>query len=146
MILPSANRPNGGSSTRWLGIIDLYIWAALNRDGLVKYDEPDGCAKADDGKSFDDHRLEEDHLDACHQLAAMLKPLKFLVEVLGATKKPTSNLVKPFVGKMIDRLDADKSIVTYYRGKKETIKVLLPAAAAVCCCCPMLLPIVSYVS
>ena len=111
-IVPDASRPNGGSASRWLGIIPLYIWSAKNREGLIKYDEPEGRAKNDDGLGFDDHRLDEHHLDAVHQLAVMLEPLQVLVDVLDATKKPTSNMIKPFVGKMIDRLDADKHIVT----------------------------------
>lgn len=68
---------------------------------------------------------------ACHQLAAILQPLQVLIAVLEATKQPTSNLVKPYVGRMIDRLDSNKNVITYYRGKKETIMVS-PMHQSVC--------------
>lgn len=55
--------------------------------------------------------------------AAVLDPFLVMITTLEATQKPTSNLVKPFVGKMIDRLDAERSTVTTYRGVKEVIKV-----------------------
>lgn len=116
-------RPNGGSATRWLGIIDLYIWASKFSDALQKYNEPEDCVKSDDGSTFKDHTMSADQFLACHQLAAILQPLQVLVSVLEATKTPTSNLVKPFVGKMIDRLDMEKNVTTTYRGKKEVIRV-----------------------
>ncbi len=58
-----------------------------------------------------------------HQLAAILSPVKTLISILEASAYPTSNLVKPFIGKMIDKLDPNKSTTTEYRGRKEVIRV-----------------------
>ena len=99
----------------------------------MTYDEPKDCAKSDDGKTFKEHQMTVEQYNACHQLAAMLIPLKLCCDVFEATQKPTSNLIKPFVGKMIDRLDRDKKITTEYRGRKEVIKVN-------CCFLLLLLP------
>ena len=58
-----------------------------------------------------------------HQLAAILSPVKTLISILEASAYPTSNLVKPFIGKMIDKLYPNKSTTTEYRGRKEVIRV-----------------------
>lgn len=105
----------------------------------MQYDEPANCAKSDDETTFKDWTLSLEQYEACHQLAAILQPLKILVGVLEGTKAPTSNLVKPFVGKMIDRLESEKNITTHYRGKKEVIKVtvnpdVVGSMYSICCC------------
>ena len=56
-------------------------------------------------------------------MAAVLSPVKVLIATMEASEYPTSNLVKPYIGKMIDRLSPHKSTPTDYRGKKEIIKV-----------------------
>ena len=56
-------------------------------------------------------------------MAAVLAPVKVLIATMEASEYPTSNLVKPYIGKMIDRLSPLKSTTTEYRGIKEIIKV-----------------------
>ena len=56
-------------------------------------------------------------------MAAVLGPVKVLIATLEASTYPTSNLVKPYIGKMIDRLSSTKSTSTDYRGIVEVIKV-----------------------
>ena len=56
-------------------------------------------------------------------MAAILAPVKVVIATMEASDYPTSNLVKPYVGKMIDRLSPHKSTPTDYRGRKEVVKV-----------------------
>ena len=56
-------------------------------------------------------------------MAAILAPVKVLIASMEASEYPTSNLVKPYIGKMIDRLSPLKSTTTEYRGIKEIVKV-----------------------
>ncbi len=56
-------------------------------------------------------------------MAAILAPVKVLIAAMEASEYPTSNLVKPYIGKIIDRLSPLKSTPTDYRGRKEIIKV-----------------------
>ena len=58
-----------------------------------------------------------------HQLAAILSPVKTLISILEASAYPSRILVKPFIGKMIDKLDPNKSTITEYKGRKEIIRV-----------------------
>jgi hypothetical protein len=69
------------------------------------------------------HVLTDEQALCAHQMAAILAPVKVLIATMEASEYPTSNLVKPYIGKMIDRLSPLKSTPTEYRGKKEIIKV-----------------------
>jgi hypothetical protein len=69
------------------------------------------------------HVLTDEQALCAHQMAAVLSPVKVLIATMEASEYPTSNLVKPYIGKMIDRLSPHKSTPTDYRGKKEIIKV-----------------------
>ncbi len=69
------------------------------------------------------HILTDEQALCAHQLAAILSPVKVLVAILEGGDYPTSNLIKPYIGKMIDRLYKDKSTYTDYKGKREVIKV-----------------------
>ena len=69
--------------------------------------------------------------------AVVLSPFLVLLGVLEATQKPTSNLVKPYVGKMIDRLEEGKSSSSSYRGRKETVKVSCKVKVVFCDCCDL---------
>ena len=57
-------------------------------------------------------------------MAAILSHVKTLIVTLEASSYPTSNLVKPYVGKMIERLSAYKGTHTTYRDVREHIKVM----------------------
>ena len=56
-------------------------------------------------------------------MEAVLQPVQQLIATLEGGLYPTSNLVKPYVGKMIDRLEPGRSTTTMYRKIKEVIKV-----------------------
>ena len=56
-------------------------------------------------------------------MAAVSAPVKVLIATMEASKYSTSNLVKPYIGKLIDRLSLLKSTPTNYRGRKEFRKV-----------------------
>lgn len=106
-------------------MIDVYIWFGVHQDILETYVEPVDCVVNDDGTTFQHHKLDEEDFLCVHQLAAILSPVKVLLATLEAGKYPTSNLVKPYIGKMIDRLEPNKSTITMYRGYKEVIKVIM---------------------
>ena len=55
-------------------------------------------------------------------MAAISAHVKVFIATMEASEYPTSNLVKPYIGKMIDRLSPLKSTSTDYRGWKEIIK------------------------
>ncbi len=55
-------------------------------------------------------------------MAAVVQHVRQRIATLEGGKYPTSNLVKPYVGKMIDRLAPERTTTTTYRGKKEIIK------------------------
>ena len=120
---PGTTRPNPGSPTRWGGVVDIYIWIGIHQQALDAYEEPNDCAVNDDGTSYNNHKLTDEDFLCAHQLAAILSPVKVLLSTLEAGNYPTSNLVKPYIGKMIDRLEPHKSTSTTYRGEKEVIKV-----------------------
>ena len=67
--------------------------------------------------------LTDEQALCAHQMSAVLAPVKVLIATMEASAYPTSNLVKPYIGKMIDRLSPHKSTPTDYRGRKEVIKV-----------------------
>ena len=73
---------------------------------------------------YNNHVLTDEEALCAHQLAQILSPVKTLIATLEASSYPTSNLVKPYVGKMIDRLSPDKGTHTTYRDVKEHIKVM----------------------
>jgi hypothetical protein len=56
-------------------------------------------------------------------MAAIGAFVKVLIATMEASEYPTSNLVKPYIGKMIDRLSPLKINPTDYRGTKEIRKV-----------------------
>ena len=58
-------------------------------------------------------------------MADVLQPVQQRIATLERGKYPTSNLVKPYVGKMIHRLEPGRTTTTMYRGKKELIKLIL---------------------
>ena len=72
---------------------------------------------------YANHVLSNDEEIVAHQLAAVLAPVKLVIATLEGSGYPTSNLVKPIIGRLIDKLDPEKSTITDYRGKKEIIKV-----------------------
>ena len=124
-INPVVTRPNGGSATRWGGKIDIYQWCGKYVDDLGAYVEPPGCAKPDDDiddNSLNKYSLNDEEARIVHQLAAVLTHVKDLLAILEATLHPTSNLVLPYIGKMIDRLETSRSTTTTYRNKKEVIR------------------------
>ena len=69
------------------------------------------------------HVLSHDEEIVAHQMAAILNPVKVIIATLEGGAYPTSNLVKPIIGKIIDNLEPDKPTITDYGGKKEIIKV-----------------------
>ena len=69
------------------------------------------------------HILTDEQALRAHQLAAILSPVKILIAILRGEDYPTSNLIKSYIGKMIDRLSEDEHTNTDYRGKREVIKV-----------------------
>ena len=97
----------------------MYIWCSVNSGALDEYCEPEDCVTNDDGTTYDNHKLSDEHCIACHQLSAICDPVKTVIATMEATQKPTSNLVKPFLNKLIDRLENRRSITTFYRGNKE---------------------------
>ena len=106
-------------------MIDIYIWIGTNEQVLRQYIEPSDCVDNDDGSSFKDHMLNDEQFLCAHQMADVLHPVSQLIATLEGGLYPTSNLVKPYVEQMIDRLEPGRTTTTTYRGKKETIKVLL---------------------
>ena len=42
-------RPNQGSVTRWVGMIDIYMWIAKYWETLLRYREHEDCFENDDG-------------------------------------------------------------------------------------------------
>ena len=56
-----------------------------------------------------------------HQLAAILSTVKVLIDLEGG-EYPTSNLIKPYIRKKIDKLFEDKPTYTNYRRKREVIQ------------------------
>ena len=121
-IEPGITRPNGGGNIRWGYTIDVYEWIAQAEDALDQYEEPPGCAQSEDGSTYSKHALTEEEQIIVYQLASVLLPCRTLIAILEATKTPTNNLVLPYVGKMIDRLEPHKATVTYVSGEKEIIK------------------------
>ena len=115
-------RPNGGGNIRWGYTIDVYEWIALAEGALKQYVEPPDCARSDDGSTYSRHALTDEEHTIVHQLVSVLLPCRTLIAILEATLTPTNNLVLPYVGKMIDRLEPHKSTVSYFSGEKETIK------------------------
>ena len=69
------------------------------------------------------HVLSHDEEIAAYQMAAILNPIKVINAMLEGVAYLTSSLMKPIIGKMIDKLEPDKPTITDYRGKKEIIKV-----------------------
>ena len=106
-------------------MIDIYIWIGTHEQVLRNYSEPADCVDNDDGTTFKDHILNDEQFLCAHQMAVVLQPVQQLLATLEGGLYPTSNLVKPYVGKMIDRLEPGRTTTTVYRGKKETIKVIL---------------------
>ena len=51
-------------------------------------------------------------------MAAILNSVKAITATLEGGACPTSNLVKPIIGKMIDKLELDKPTITDYKGSK----------------------------
>jgi hypothetical protein len=116
-------------------MIDIYIWIGINEKALRQYTEPPECVDNDDGTSFKDHMLNDEQFICAHQTATVLQPVQQLIATLEGSKYPTSNLVKPYVGKMIDRLAPERTTTTTYRGKKEIIKVDVYYAIEFNLCC-----------
>ena len=104
-------------------MIDIYLWIGTHEEHLRKYIEPADCVDNDDGSSYKDHMLSDEQFLCAHQMAAVLQPCQQLIATLEGGLYPTSNLVKPYVGKMIDLLEAARTTTTMYRGRRETIKV-----------------------
>ena len=67
--------------------------------------------------------LTDEQALCAHQMSAILAPVKVLIATMEAFAYPTISLVKPYIGKMIDRLSLHKSTPTDYRSRKEIIKV-----------------------
>ncbi len=118
-------RPNPGSVTRWGGIIDIYIWIGTRKQALRQYNQPADCVENDDGTSFKDHMLNDEQYLSAHHMASVLHHVKQLIATLEGSLYPTSNLVKHYVGKMIDRSESGRTTTTTYRDKRETIKVIV---------------------
>jgi hypothetical protein len=97
-------------------MIDIYIWTWINEQALRQYTEPPVCVENDDGTSFKDHMLKDEQFLFAHRMAAVLQPVQQLIATLEGGNYPTSNLVKPYVGKMIDRLARERTSTTTYRG------------------------------
>ena len=116
-------RPNAGSVTRWGGMFEILICIGTHEQILRKYNEPSDCVQNDDVTSFNDHILNVEQFLCAHQMADVLHSVQQLVATLEGGLYITINLVKPYVGKMIDRLEPGRTTTTTYRGKKETIKV-----------------------
>jgi hypothetical protein len=58
-------------------------------------------------------------------MAVVLHHVQQLIATLEGGLYPTSNLVKPYVGKMIDRSEPGRTTTTTYHDKRETIKVIV---------------------
>ena len=69
------------------------------------------------------HILTDEQALCAHHLAVIRSPVKVLLAILEGGDYPTSNLIKPYIGKMIDRLSENKPTYTDYRGRREMIKV-----------------------
>jgi hypothetical protein len=67
--------------------------------------------------------LTDEHALCAHPMLAILAHVKVLITPMEASAYPTSNMVKPCIGKMIDRLSPHKNTPTDYRGRKEVIQV-----------------------
>ena len=72
---------------------------------------------------YHQHVLSHDEEIVAHQMAAIFNPVKVIIATLEGGAFPMSNLVKSIIGKMINKLEPDKTTITDYRGKKEIIKV-----------------------
>jgi len=105
-------------------MIDVYIWIGTHEQALRQYNEPADCVENDDGTSFKDHMLSDEQYVCAHHMAVVLHYVEQLIATLEGGLDPTSNLVKPYVGKMIDRLKPGRTTTTLYRDKRETIKVI----------------------
>ena len=105
-------------------MIDIYIWIGTYEHVLCQYNEPEDCVDNDDGTRFKDHMLNDEQFMCAHQMAAILHLALHLISTIEGGKYPTSNLVKPYVGKMIDRLAPERTTTTTYRGRKDIIKVV----------------------
>ncbi len=68
-----------------------------------------------------------------HNLDAILSPVKTLRSILESFNYPTSNRAKPYIGKMIDRLDSNEQTLTNFMGKKE-VKGVYPTLSIHCFC------------
>jgi hypothetical protein len=66
----SVTRPNGGSKTRWGGIINVFQWIGINEAVLKRYVEPENCAVNEDGTTFSTHILTDVEFLCCHQLVS----------------------------------------------------------------------------
>ena len=117
--------PNLGSVTKWGGMIDICIWIGTDEQALRQYNEPADCVENDDGTSFKDHMLNDEHYLCAHHMAAALHHVQQLIATLEGGLYPTSILVKPYVGKMIDRLEPGRTTTTTYRDKREIIKIFV---------------------
>ena len=68
---------------------------------------------------YHQHVLSHDEEIVAHQMVAILNPVKVIIATLEGGAYPTSNLVTPIIGKVIDKLEPDKPTITDYRGKKN---------------------------
>jgi len=116
-------------------MFDIYFWIGINEQALRKYTEPPDCVENDDDSSSKDHMLNDDQFLCAHQMATVLQHVQQLIAMLEGGNYPTSNLVKPYVGKMIDRLTPERTTITAYRGKKEIVKVDVYYAIEFNLCC-----------
>jgi hypothetical protein len=66
----SVTRPNGGSKTRWGGIINVFQWIGINEAVLKRYVEPENCVVNEDGTTFSTHILTDVEFLCCHQLVS----------------------------------------------------------------------------
>ena len=69
------------------------------------------------------HIVTDEQALGAHQLATIISPVKVPTAILEDRDYPTRNLIKPYIGKMFDRLSEDKPTYTNYRGKREVTKV-----------------------
>jgi len=99
-------------------MIDIYIWIGTHEQALRQYNEPADFVENDDGTSFEDRMLSDDQYVCAHHMAAVLHLVQQLIATLEGGLYPTSNLVKPYVGKMIDRLEPGRTTTITYRDKR----------------------------
>ena len=68
------------------------------------------------------HILTDEQALCARQLAAILSHVKVLIAIIEGGDYPTSNLIDPYIGKMIDTLSEDKPTYTGYKGKRAKLR------------------------